>query len=224
MIESLITDPDHILWAADNDKDLAERLAQKPDVLIDFTQPEVAIPHIALAIGQNVPIVVGTTGWHDELDKVKHMVSDQDGTLFYASNFSIGANIYWQLNEYLARLASHHPSYSVRIQEIHHTEKKDAPSGTAITTAEKIIDQHERYSTWALRDSEGYEEDNIQIRALRQPEVRGRHTTFWENTVDRIVLEHEAFSREGFALGAIEAARYVVDKKGVYTMSDLLRF
>lgn len=194
------------------------------DVAIEFTEPNLVVDHIKHSNNIGLPIVVGTTAWYDQFEFVKKHVEETNGSLFYATNFSLGVNLFFKANQFLAKLMNSYPEYTCTIEEIHHTEKKDAPSGTAITTAEGIIKEHDKYLNWSLIH-EGYFPDNsIKINALRLPNVPGTHHVSYENNIDKITLSHEAKSRDGFALGSIIAAEWLFSKKGVFNMQDLLNF
>ncbi len=195
------------------------------DVAIEFTEPNLVLEHIQHCNKIGIPVVVGTTAWYKDFEKIKNDVIANNGTLFYATNFSLGVNLFFLANQYLAKLMGAHPEYSCKIEEIHHTEKKDAPSGTAITTAEGIVAEHGSYENWQLiENNEHASEKSIEITALRLPNVPGTHHVFYENNIDKITLTHEAKSRDGFALGSILAAEWVFDKKGIFNMKDLLNF
>lgn len=191
------------------------------DVAIEFTEPNLVVNHIKHCNIIGLPVVVGTTAWYEHFNEVIEDVKTKNGSMFYATNFSLGVNLFFLANKYLAKLMSNYPEYNCSIQEIHHTEKKDAPSGTAITTAEGIIENHEQYEQWSLSDNL---DKSINIEALRLPNVPGTHHVNYESDVDRITLSHEAKSRDGFALGSIVAAEWLFSKKGVYNMKDLLNF
>lgn len=196
------------------------------DVAIDFTLPELAVTHIKHAADINLPIVVGTTGWYDNFGEVSAYVTERNASLFYATNFSIGVNIFFALNRSLARWMNSQVSYVPKLVEIHHTEKKDAPSGTAITLAEQTITAINRLEHYQLvSDFESSTSESIlPIQARREPKVPGTHTLIYENEIDKIEITHEAKGRLGFAQGSIEAARFLKGKKGIFTMSDLLTF
>lgn len=191
------------------------------DIAIEFTEPNLVKSHIEHCCKLNLPVVVGTTAWYAKFEEIKQTVLNHNASLFYATNFSLGVNLYFEANKYLAKLMSNYHQYSCSIEEIHHTEKKDAPSGTAITAAEGIIDNHDGYNSWNLSP---LSDQNIQINALRLPNVPGTHHIFYESDIDKITLSHEAKSRDGFALGSIVAAEWLLSKKGVFTMKDLLKF
>jgi 4-hydroxy-tetrahydrodipicolinate reductase len=190
------------------------------DVAIEFTRPDTVVEHIKTAIGQKLPIVVGTTAWSKSQEEIFNLVSQTQGSLLYASNFSVGVNIFQQLTEKLAQLIESQAQYTLRIEETHHLQKLDAPSGTAVTLAEGIIANNTNYSEWQLGNE--VLSNQISIVAHREPDVPGTHEVFATSTIDTITLSHEAHSREGFALGAILAAEFLLGKQGVFTMKDVL--
>jgi len=193
---------------------------RKADVAIEFTQPEAAIANIYKCFEAGVPVVVGTTAWLNQLDEVTRVCQEKNGTLFYAPNFSIGVNIFFEVNRHLATLMNRQPQYEVSMEEIHHTEKKDAPSGTAIKAAEVMLTELKRYNAWKLDVADST--TAFPIIAKREPEVPGTHTVTYKCGVDELVFTHQAHSRKGFAEGAVAAARWVIGKKGVYQMKDML--
>lgn len=188
------------------------------DVAIDFSTPESAVQNITQCFNKNVPVICGTTGWLKDYDAMAQLCKDTNGAFIYASNFSLGVNIFFELNNTLAKLMRGLPQYQVSIEEIHHTQKLDAPSGTAITLANTIIEQSE-YSQWTLDSPKANE---LPITAKRIENVPGTHEITYESTVDSIQIKHTAHSREGFALGAVVAAEWLLGKKGVFTMKDVL--
>ncbi len=190
------------------------------DVAIEFTRPDTVVEHIKKAIGQKLPIVVGTTAWSKSQEEIFELVSQTQGSLLYASNFSVGVNIFQQLTEKLAQLIESQAQYTLRIEETHHLQKLDAPSGTAVTLAEGIIANNTNYNEWQLGNE--VLSNQISIVAHREPDVPGTHEVFATSTIDTITLSHEAHSREGFALGAILAAEFLLGKQGVFTMKDVL--
>ena len=190
------------------------------DVAIEFTRPDTVVEHIKTAIGQKLPIVVGTTAWSKSQEEIFELVSQTQGSLLYASNFSVGVNIFQQLTEKLAQLIESQAQYTVRIEETHHLQKLDAPSGTAVTLAEGIIANNTNYNEWQLGNE--VLSNQISIVAHREPDVPGTHEVFATSTIDTITLSHEAHSREGFALGAILAAEFLLGKQGIFTMKDVL--
>ncbi len=188
------------------------------DVAIDFSIPAAAVSNISVCLSTNIPIVSGTTGWLSEYDDMVSLCNEKKGAFIYASNFSLGVNIFFELNAYLARIMSKFDDYKVSMEEIHHTQKLDAPSGTAIILANGVID-HSDYSSWTLGNAK---EDQILIDAKRMENVPGTHTVMYNSTVDAIEIKHTAHNREGFALGAVIAAEWIVGKTGVFTMKDVL--
>jgi 4-hydroxy-tetrahydrodipicolinate reductase len=196
------------------------------DVAIEFTQPALAPAHIRACIQAKVPLVVGTTAWNEHLETIQQEVKASDSTLLHASNFSIGVNIVFQLNERLAKLMESQPDYNAKIEEIHHIQKLDAPSGTAVSLAQGILENNKRYHSW--KSETGHwpvvNSDELPIQALREPNVPGTHTITYDSPVDSISINHTAHSRDGFALGAVVAAEFIVNKKGCFTMRDVLLF
>lgn len=188
------------------------------DVAIEFSTPESAVENITHCLHHNVPVICGTTGWLEDYDKMMQLCHDRNGAFIYASNFSLGVNIFFELNTTLAKLMRGLPQYNVSIEEIHHTQKLDAPSGTAITLANDII-AHSEYHDWTL---ENPNHNELPIVAKRIENVPGTHEITYHSTVDSIQIKHTAHSREGFALGAVVAAEWLLGKKGVFTMKDVL--
>jgi 4-hydroxy-tetrahydrodipicolinate reductase len=188
------------------------------DVAIDFSTPEAAFDNITLCFEKGIPVISGTTGWLDDYDKAVSICKKKNGAFIYASNFSLGVNIFFELNRNLARMMSTRKDYKVSLEEIHHIHKLDAPSGTAITLAEGIIENSD-YSNWNLNKEY---ENEIPISAKREGEVPGTHRICYNSAVDAIEIKHTAHSREGFALGALIAAEWIQGKKGVFSMKDVL--
>lgn len=216
-IEKLAVDKGHeIVAKISASKDLPE--LKKAEVAIDFSVPEAAVQNISACFKLGIPVVSGTTGWLDDFEKVLNLCQSSNGSFIYASNFSIGVNIFFELNKKLAEMMATHTNYKIAIEEIHHTQKLDAPSGTAISLAKDIIDKT-NYKNWKLNAAIANE---IPIKALRIEDVKGTHTVSYTSEIDTLSIKHEAHSREGFALGAILAAAWLKDKKGVYTMKDVL--
>ena len=195
------------------------------DVAIEFTIPTKAIENYRKAWAAGVPIVSGTTGWNAILPELKKEIAENGYTLFWASNFSLGVNLFFELNKRLAAMMNRYANYDVTMTEIHHTEKKDAPSGTAITLAEGILKNIERKSEWVLNNAQcKMQNAQLGIEALREGKVPGTHIITYDSEVDSITIKHEAKSREGFALGAVVAAEFLVGKPaGFYSMSDLMK-
>lgn len=191
------------------------------DVCIEFTRPEAALENFEFCIENKVPLVTGTTGWHDHMDEVKSNCENNEASFFWASNFSIGVNLFWQINKRLAQLMNNYLAYSPSMREIHHTQKLDEPSGTAITTAQQILAEYPSMKGWKLT-SEHPDQNELPIEALRESDVKGTHIVSYDSEIDRIELKHEAKTRKGFALGAVLAAEFLHGKTGFYTMEDLL--
>ncbi|NQU35561.1 MAG: 4-hydroxy-tetrahydrodipicolinate reductase [Bacteroidetes bacterium] len=188
-------------------------------VVIDFSLPYEAINIFNVCFKLGLPIVTGTTGWYDEMEKVKKLCIENNGTFLYAPNFSIGVNIFFRTNQYLAKLMLGADNYKVHINETHHIHKIDAPSGTSIATAEGIISNNHNLLHWKLNDEA---EKSIPIYSIREGEVTGKHDVIYQSDVDSITLIHEAKNRGGFALGAVLAAEFIHNRKGFFTMNDLL--
>lgn len=193
---------------------------KKADVAIDFSIPNAAFNNISNCINNNIPVISGTTGWLDDYEKVVNLCKKRNGAFIYASNFSLGVNIFFELNKTLAKMMNQLKQYKVNIEEIHHTQKLDAPSGTAITLAEGIIENSD-YKEWNLQEklNNGVE---LPITAKRIENVPGTHTVSYDSEVDSINIKHTAHNRQGFALGAVIAAEWLVGKSGVYNMNDVL--
>ena len=188
------------------------------DVAIDFSVPSSAVSHISECLNQNVPVISGTTGWLENYDEMVHLCQEKNGSFIYASNFSLGVNIFFELNNYLAKMMKNLSDYKVSMEEIHHTQKLDAPSGTAISLANGIIENTD-YVNWTL---ENPTDNQIYIDAKRIENIPGTHAVFYDSKVDQIEIKHTAHSREGFALGSVIAAEWLIGKKGVFTMKDVL--
>lgn len=192
------------------------------DVAIEFTTPETAFDNYLKCFKADVPVVSGTTGWLMKMNEVKEICSKYGKTFFYASNFSIGVNLFFAVNKYLAKLMNPMKEYNVDITETHHIHKLDAPSGTAITLAEDVVDELDRLNGWEMADKNP-PVDKIPVTSLREGEVPGTHVVRYQSSVDEIEIKHEAKSREGFALGAVIAAEFTAGKKGFLGMKDLLK-
>lgn len=191
------------------------------DCAIEFTGPESVVDNLEHLIGLGIPTVCGSTGWNHELQRISHFVEEKEGTFIFASNFSVGVNLFFAANRRLAKLMNAHPSYKARIQEIHHLEKKDAPSGTAISTAEGILQEIDSLHHWELT-ANSEDAQVLSIEALRLPHVPGTHTVTYDSDVDRITLSHQAHNRSGFAMGAILSAEFLLGKKGIFTIEEVL--
>jgi 4-hydroxy-tetrahydrodipicolinate reductase len=190
------------------------------DVAIDFSVPTAAVSNISNCFHANVPVISGTTGWLEHYDEMLALCKEKNGGFISSSNFSLGVNIFFELNEYLAKIMSKFNSYNVEMEEIHHTQKLDAPSGTAISLAKGVI-ENSSYTNWTL---ENPEPNQIHIETKRIGTVPGTHTVTYNSAVDAIEIKHTAHNREGFALGAVIAAEWIVGKHGVFTMKDVLEF
>jgi len=202
--------------------ELTKKNLQKADVAIEFTSPQSAAYNILLCFESGVPVVCGTTGWLAQMDMVQQKCKEHNGTFLYASNFSIGVNIFFELNKKLAELMKHQLNYNVSIEEIHHTEKKDAPSGTAITLAEEIIRTSQQKNKWVNKISDTPNE--LSIISKRIDPAAGTHSVKYSSDVDDIEIIHTAHNRKGFAAGAVLAAEFIFDKKGIFSMKDVLDF
>ena len=206
----------------DNTSDFDSDAFKSADVAIEFTTPKVALNNYRRAFASGVAVVSGTTGWTDELPQLKKEIKEGSNTLFWSSNFSLGVNIFMAVNKYLAGIMNQFPNYNVEMTEVHHTQKLDAPSGTAITLAEEILEKLDRKNSW-VKETES-EPAEMAIKSIREGKVPGIHTIRYESEVDSITITHDAKSREGFALGAVVAAEFTAGKKGLLGMDDLLKF
>lgn len=216
-IEKIAMDRGHEIILKVDEKTPISHLEQA-DVAIDFSTPETAVKHITAGFEAQIPVICGTTGWLDRFDEVEKLCTQLDGTFLYASNFSLGVNLFFELNRSLAQLMYKIDGYTVDIEEIHHTQKLDAPSGTAISLAKDIV-KNSFYSGWSLTPEDPLD---IPIKALREDEVPGTHEVNYRSAIDTLSIKHTAHSREGFALGAVIAAEWIKGKKGTYTMKDVL--
>jgi len=204
----------------ENPDDLISLTNKEVDVAIEFSNPISAFSNIMKCIEKQIPIVCGTTGWLEKKAEVEKATQSFDSTFFYASNYSIGVNLFFKLNKQLAKLMQPHAGYDIYTNEIHHVEKKDSPSGTAITIAEGIMSQYSNKTKWVNNEIPG--PDEVAIWSQRESTKPGTHTVKYISKVDQIEVTHEAFSREGFALGAVIAAEWILGKKGVLGMDDML--
>jgi 4-hydroxy-tetrahydrodipicolinate reductase len=223
-IEEIALSKGHEIILKINDENLADlniTNLERCDVAIEFTNPESAIGNMKSCIDADVPVVCGSTGWVAKQAEIIKYCKDKNGTLLYSSNFSIGVNIFFELNKKLAELMSHQKEYTVSIEEIHHTQKKDAPSGTAISLAQQIIDKRDDIGNWVLNSIPTAKE--INITSKRIDPAPGTHHVKYNSDIDDIEIIHTAHSRKGFAAGALTAAEFVFGKKGVFTMSDVLK-
>ncbi|WP_299045687.1 4-hydroxy-tetrahydrodipicolinate reductase [uncultured Polaribacter sp.] len=201
-------------------KDIGDKIdITLADVAIDFSVPSSAFDNIKNCLENNVPIISGTTGWLENYEKAVTLCKENNGAFIYASNYSLGVNIFFELNKQLAKMMSNLEDYNISMEEIHHTKKLDAPSGTAITLAEGVIENTTK-ENWKLGDK--VNESEISIVAKRIPEVPGTHTVWYDSEVDSIEIKHTAHNRKGFALGAVVAAEWIIGKQGVFSMKDVL--
>ena len=195
------------------------------DVIIEFSKPEFAADNIRFAVNKSIPIVVGTTGWYDHLDSISAYCKKNLGSVLYATNFSVGVNAFFDLNRYLAKIMNNLNEYEASVLEIHHTEKLDAPSGTGISIAEQIIDNHGAYLKWEnVKKSQISEAKTLSIASERLPNVPGTHEVTYSSEIDTIEIKHTAHNRKGFAQGSIIAAEWIQGKRGIFTMQDVLKF
>jgi len=234
IIEKIATDRKHeIVLKIDKDNldELTAENLQQADVAIEFTTPSSVFNNISKCFEAGVPVVVGTTGWYDQLANIKQQCETGDHSLLYATNFSVGVNIFFHINKVLAKLMNNYPYYEVQVEEIHHTQKLDSPSGTAITIAEGIIENMDAKSKWqnVLVADENNTDDNIKsnellIESYRMDSVPGTHTVIYDSEVDSIEFKHTAHNRNGFALGAVLAAEWLKDNKGFHSVNDMFNF
>lgn len=206
----------------ENPASLSNGDLKKADVAIEFTQPAAAVINLYHCLEAGIPVVCGTTGWHNRIEEVTNQFKAKNGALLHASNFSVGVNIMFELNKVLAGWMQQHSDYHVSLSEIHHTHKLDKPSGTAVTLAQGIINNNSGAEAWHLSEDQNNNSKSIAIDALREEGVVGDHTVEWKSPIDRITIRHEAFSRDGFAAGALMAAGWIINRKGVFTMNDIL--
>lgn len=205
----------------DNTTDILRITPNNTDVAIEFTTPGSAFENLQKLILQKVSVVCGTTGWINRKSEIEKLAMQNETAFLYSSNFSLGVNLFFKLNEWFAQLMNKYPIYNLSIEEIHHTEKKDAPSGTAITLAESIIQNNSLKTAWVSGFSS--KENEVGIISKREPNIAGTHIVRYQNEIDCIEIKHEAYSRKGFALGAVLAAEYIAGKKGIFSMKDVLQ-
>ena len=231
IIEKIATDRKHeivLIIDHDNQHELTAENLQKAEVAIEFSTPSTVLGNIAHCFKAGVPVVVGTTGWYEQLPVVKQECEESNGTLIYASNFSVGVNIFFHINRLLAKLMNNHPYYDVQVEEIHHMQKLDSPSGTAITIAGGILENLDSKTEWVnvLTDNSGANDYNLKadqllIESHRIDSVPGTHTVIYDSEVDTIEFKHTAHNRNGFALGAVLAAEWIPGKKGFFNVNDM---
>lgn len=219
-IEEIAIDRGHEI-VLKTSEDIAEQDlgASKIDVAIDFSVPDAAFKNIATAFNYKIPVISGTTGWLNDYKKACEVCETNNSAFIYASNFSLGVNIFFEINRKLAKMMKNLDDYSIEIEEVHHVQKLDAPSGTAISLAQQIIEENPNKKDWQLDNAD---EDQIAITAKREKEVPGTHSVFYKSKIDSLEIKHTAHSRKGFALGAVIAAEWIKDKTGIFTMTEVL--
>lgn len=218
IIDEIATQRNHEIVARLNESPNSENL-NNADVVIEFSNPEVAFNNIKTCLENKIPVICGTTGWLDQKSEIEKIAAENNTSFLYGSNFSLGVNLFFALNEKLADLMKNFPDYNIQLEEIHHIHKKDAPSGTAISLAEGIIKNDNRFEGWKLDETRDKE---LGIFAIREDEVPGTHSVFYRSEVDEIEIKHTAYSRNGFALGAVIAAEWIQGKTGNFSMKDVL--
>ncbi|HKK42466.1 MAG TPA: 4-hydroxy-tetrahydrodipicolinate reductase [Bacteroidales bacterium] len=224
-IEAIAKEKGHVtglIIDQDNIPELNRDNLEKIDIAFEFTSPASAFGNIMTCLNNGVPVVTGSTGWLDRYDEAVAACRKNDTAFIYASNYSIGVNLFFMLNEQLARQMERYSSYNVSLEEIHHIKKLDAPSGTAISLSEGITENHSRYNGWSPADKSF--DDRIPVKSIREGSVPGTHIVKWDSEIDSITLKHEAKNRKGFALGAVLAAEYIHNRKGVFTMKEVMGF
>lgn len=235
IIEKIAIDRNHeIVLKIDQDNlhELTAENLQLADVAIEFSTPATVLGNIRQCFKAGVPVVVGTTGWHSELAALKQECEESNGSLIYASNFSVGVNLFFHVNKILAKLMNNYPYYDVQVEEIHHTQKLDSPSGTAITIAEGIIENLDNKHNWVNKligdnpetGDENVKNDQLLIESFRLNSVPGTHTVIYDSEVDTIEFKHTAHSRNGFALGAVLAAEWIKDHPGFHSIQEMFNF
>lgn len=224
-IESRAISTGHeISWIikSESDWDMVDFRSIPADVVIEFTQPDAAVQNIKKLIDAGYPVLTGTTGWYKDLPELQNYVLTKNGSFMYASNFSIGVNILFELNALLANFAGRFPSFAGKVTETHHIHKLDAPSGTATTLINGIISQNTIYKSWHFAENDSNQQDSLPVYCKREAEVFGIHEVEWNSADDRITISHEAHSRMGFTNGVLIASQWVLGRKGIYTMRDVL--
>ena len=221
-IEAIALHRHHEIVLRINSKNSAEldpKLLKQADVAIEFSNPQTVSAHIEKCFSAGLPVVVGTTGWYEDFKKITELCEEKNGSLFHATNFSVGVNLFFKVNSYLAQLMDRYAEYDVSMEEIHHIHKLDKPSGTAISLANQILEAIERKKNWSISEAHP---DTLFIKDVREGEVPGTHIIRYASPVDTLEISHTAHNRKGFALGAVLAAEFLAGKKGIYTMDDLL--
>tara|TARA_R110002050_G_scaffold83381_4_gene178206 strand:+ start:5280 stop:5993 length:714 start_codon:yes stop_codon:yes gene_type:complete len=220
IIEQKLEERGHTIVARFNSQGIDLNELKKAEIAIEFSKPESAFSNIKTALETNIPVVSGTTGWLEHYQDITALSEKKQVGFLYASNFSLGVNLFFAINKKLAALMSSYPSYEASLTEVHHLQKLDAPSGTAITLAEQILAQNKQYKNWSLLGEAA--KNDLSIEALREKDVPGTHIINYNSPIDSISIKHTAHNREGFALGAVLAAEYLITKNGVCTMQDVL--
>lgn len=221
-IETIAMERDHeiVLIVDSTNSDLVtDNDLKKADVAIEFSTPQTAVENIKKCISVGLPVVIGSTGWYDHFKEIEKLCTQKKGGLFHATNFSLGVNLFFKINTYLAELMNKYKMYDVSMEEIHHVHKLDKPSGTAITLANQLIENLDRKKKWSLDKKTA---DTVFIKDVREGEIPGTHVVKYTSDVDDIEIMHKAHNRKGFAAGAVVAAEFLKGKKGIYTMNDLL--
>ncbi|WP_262152152.1 4-hydroxy-tetrahydrodipicolinate reductase [Chryseobacterium foetidum] len=218
IIEEIAQKRGHEIVARLKETPTAENL-NNPDVVIEFSVPEAAFSNIKACLENKIPVISGTTGWLEKRAEIDSIALENGTAFLYGSNFSLGVNLFFALNEKLADLMKNVDEYNCQLEEIHHIHKKDAPSGTAISIAEGIFKHNPKFDAWKLEETK---DNQLGIFAIREDEVPGTHSVYYRSEVDEIEIKHTAFNRNGFALGAVVAAEFIKDKKGIFTMNDVL--
>ncbi|MBK9191173.1 MAG: 4-hydroxy-tetrahydrodipicolinate reductase [Crocinitomicaceae bacterium] len=223
-IEKIALERGHTISAKISRSNPKENLkAGDADVVIEFTSPEAAEENIRYCLDHKIPVVIGTTGWYHQFDSITSQCIQNNAAMLYATNFSLGVNLFFAVNKYLAKLMANHKEYAAGVVEIHHTQKLDAPSGTGISIAEQIIANHGQYTKWEnVKKSQIETDATLSIESLRLPDVPGTHEVKYESEIDTIEIKHTAHNRKGFALGSVLAAEWIAGKNGVFTMNDVL--
>lgn len=221
-IEQIALDRGHrivLKISSSNTDELTHENLKRADAVIEMTQPDAAKNNIQKCLEAGIPVTSGTTGWNKDIPAMEQLAEDKGVAFLYASNYSVGVNIFFEVNKTLAKIMNDQPNYDVHLTEVHHTQKKDSPSGTAITLADQILHALQRKDKWS---EESKNEDTLHITALRKEGVPGTHTITYTSDIDDIEITHTAHNRKGFALGAVLAAEYIAGKKGIFSMKDIL--
>lgn len=225
VIEEIAISRGHEIVARSNSESPIENIDfTNVDVAIEFTAPSLAVKHIYYCIDRKIPIIVGTTAWSNQLAEVTEYVTAKNGSLLHASNFSIGVNIFFDINRRLAKLMEPHVQYAATLEETHHLQKLDAPSGTAITIANEMMYSNSNLSSWVHGENKAphVNQGQIALTSYRKPDVPGTHAVMYNSDIDSIEIKHTAHNRKGFALGSVIAAEWLVTRKGIYTMNDVI--